>query len=387
MAGIAVVEVGMFTPAEGAAFLSRATGLNPAGDGMRLGAMLGWLPLGLAQAAAFIVRTRMSYNEYAGLLQGQDLDETLRQQAGADHPGVLKATRLSLTGLAEADSSGDAGRLLRVLSLLSPDGVSRDLLARGEQQLGLTGGVWPAVKVLTEASLAIVGGDVSASVPSDDRRVVVVHRLTARVVRHEAARPPGDDLSIAVDSVARWLDTLTDGFPLAQVALRRDELDELAAHLDAITGNTGDPSPLLLTQADWIGRLLQAGGDLTRAVALQRRTLAESERVLGPDHPDTLTSRNNLAAAYESAGRLDEAIALLERTLAESERVLGPDHPNTLSSRNNLASAYASAGRLNEAITLHERTLTESERVLGPDHPNTLTYRNNLASTRLRVGP
>jgi hypothetical protein len=34
------------------------------------------------------------------------------------------------------------------------------------------------------------------------------------------------------------------------------------------------------------------------------------ERLLGPDHPDTLLSRNNLANAYQDAGRTDEAITL-----------------------------------------------------------------------------
>jgi Tetratricopeptide repeat len=32
-------------------------------------------------------------------------------------------------------------------------------------------------------------------------------------------------------------------------------------------------------------------------------TLAARERVLGPDHPDTLASRNNLATAHRAAGR------------------------------------------------------------------------------------
>ena len=76
---------------------------------------------------------------------------------------------------------------------------------------------------------------------------------------------------------------------------------------------------------------------LTEAIALYERTLADRERVLGPDHPDTLTSRNNLAVAYRAAGRAAEAIPLLEQTLADRERVLGPDHPDTLTSRNNLA--------------------------------------------------
>ena len=43
------------------------------------------------------------------------------------------------------------------------------------------------------------------------------------------------------------------------------------------------------------------------------RNLDDQLRVLGPNHPDTLASRNNLALAYESAGRLDEAIDLYEQ--------------------------------------------------------------------------
>jgi hypothetical protein len=70
-----------------------------------------------------------------------------------------------------------------------------------------------------------------------------------------------------------------------------------------------------------------------------------SRRVLGPDHPDTLASRNNLTAAYQAAGRASEAILLFEQALAAFERVLGPDHPDTLRSRNNLTDADREAGR------------------------------------------
>ena len=49
-------------------------------------------------------------------------------------------------------------------------------------------------------------------------------------------------------------------------------------------------------------RLPVGGAAASEAIALYERTLADRERVLGPDHPDTLTSRNNLACAYQSAG-------------------------------------------------------------------------------------
>ena len=89
-----------------------------------------------------------------------------------------------------------------------------------------------------------------------------------------------------------------------------------------------------------------------------------------------------MARAYLSTGLLHQAIILFEQTLADSERILGPDHPDTLTSRGNLARAYLYAGGLEQAINLFKQTLADSERILGPDHPHTLTSRNNLARAK-----
>ncbi|WP_086055253.1 tetratricopeptide repeat protein [Protofrankia coriariae] len=109
-------------------------------------------------------------------------------------------------------------------------------------------------------------------------------------------------------------------------------------------------------------------------------TVTQAFSILGPDHPDTLTTRGNLAYTYRTAGRVTEAIGLYEQTLTDRLRILGPDHPDTLTTRNNLASAYQTAGRLGEAIGLFEQTLTDRLRVLGPDHPQVVTIRRNLAA-------
>ena len=62
-------------------------------------------------------------------------------------------------------------------------------------------------------------------------------------------------------------------------------------------------------------------------------------RILGEDHPQTLTARNNLASAYQLAGDLARAIPLYEHSLAGSVRILGPDHPETQMVRRVLAAA------------------------------------------------
>jgi hypothetical protein len=121
------------------------------------------------------------------------------------------------------------------------------------------------------------------------------------------------------------------------------------------------------------------------AIALLERTLADRERLLGGDHLDTLTSRNNLAKAYLTAGRPAEAIPLLERTLADRGRVLGADHANTLMSRNILASAYLAAGRPAQALPLFERMVADSERLHGGGHLSTNILRMNLAALRAKM--
>jgi len=57
--------------------------------------------------------------------------------------------------------------------------------------------------------------------------------------------------------------------------------------------------------------------------------LAQSQRVLGDDHLDTLTLLNNLAGLYKSKGEYNRALPLYEDCLAKRQRVLGDDHPFT----------------------------------------------------------
>ncbi|MEU6277178.1 tetratricopeptide repeat protein, partial [Streptomyces populi] len=75
----------------------------------------------------------------------------------------------------------------------------------------------------------------------------------------------------------------------------------------------------------------------------------------------TLATRNNLAHAYESAGDLGRAILLFEQTLTDSVRVLGEDHPNTLTYRNNLANAHQKAEAVQHGSTATSATEAASQ--------------------------
>ena len=70
-----------------------------------------------------------------------------------------------------------------------------------------------------------------------------------------------------------------------------------------------------------------------------------SERVLGKEHADTLTTLNNLAGLYHYEGRLGEAGSMFMRTLKISQRLLGREHTDTLTGLSNLAAVYDAQGR------------------------------------------
>ncbi|OCK87015.1 uncharacterized protein K441DRAFT_711743 [Cenococcum geophilum 1.58] len=70
---------------------------------------------------------------------------------------------------------------------------------------------------------------------------------------------------------------------------------------------------------------------------MHRRALEGSKKVLGPEHPYTLTSVSKLGSVLSSQGKYEEAEAMHRRALEGYKKVLRPEHPHTLISIGNLA--------------------------------------------------
>ncbi len=141
----------------------------------------------------------------------------------------------------------------------------------------------------------------------------------------------------------------------------------------------GPQHPLTLDSINNLALLYRAQGHFGEAEPLYKRSLAGYERVRGPEHPDTLNCVNNLANLYHAQGRYGEAEPLLLRTLAGYEKIFGLEDPETLHVVNSLASLYQDQERYGEAEPLYKRSLAGYERVRGPEHPDTLIVANNLA--------
>ncbi|MET9343636.1 tetratricopeptide repeat protein, partial [Nonomuraea sp. NPDC003804] len=373
------VEVDTFTHGQALAFLAERTGLDDPDQAAELAAELGHLPLALAQAAALISRRQLTFAVYRRLLAAFPLNDYLPRQAEDTYPvGTAQAILLSVNQAEE--SLPGATDLLRMLAVLSPAGIPRILLSRGLDPADAD--LPPALLAAALHAQQPLDGlaDTSLISFSEDGSAVLMHRLIQRVIREHAAHTDGLDTAIdhALDLLEAFNNRIPDGAHTWAARTAVETLLEQTETLYALTAPS-ELSPRMLTLRSWCGRYLTDLADLTRAIPLYEQTLADCQRVLGGDHPDTLASRNNLAGTYETAGDLGRAIPLYEQTLAERERVLGGDHPSTLASRNNLAGAYRVAGDLGRAIPLYEQALAERERVLGGDHPDTLASRNNLA--------
>ena len=119
---------------------------------------------------------------------------------------------------------------------------------------------------------------------------------------------------------------------------------------------------------------------------LETQALESRKRILGKEHSDTLTSMSNLSSIYGDQGRWQESEALGLQVLETYKQILGGDNLNTLGSMDNLATNHQNQGRWEEAEVLQKQVLGSRKRILGEEHPDTLTSMANLASTHWNQG-
>ena len=90
------------------------------------------------------------------------------------------------------------------------------------------------------------------------------------------------------------------------------------------------------------------------------RALAIREKQLGPLHPATAQTLNNLAHLYKKQGKYAEAEPLYQRALRIMEQQLGPDHPDVSYPLLSLALLYKEHGQYSKAKSLYVPSVSSS---------------------------
>jgi tetratricopeptide (TPR) repeat protein len=207
--------------------------------------------------------------------------------------------------------------------------------------------------------------------------ILSVHSLVRYTMQHgdpAGGEAPALRMQLREGAVSVLGDMLQDVVDIGKHARLEMEIAH-ARHLAPQQPRTLDEARL----SSWLGRLEGERGNYREALAIAKRTLPIVEGMLGRDHQDTFTTRNNIAFWTGETGDRREALRLLRELLPDQERVLGRDHPGTLGTRSNIAHWTGRTGGAREALGLFRELLPDQERVLGRDHPDTLKTRNNMA--------
>ncbi|MFJ6299630.1 tetratricopeptide repeat protein [Streptomyces griseoviridis] len=421
--GRAVVDIDTYSPEEAEAYLqerlssAHADHLLDAQAAM-LAETLGFLPLALSHAAAFMVNEDVACAEYLRRFNDSAarLDDLLPRAADTEGYGrqVAAALLLSLDVAQASEPVGLAVPVMRLAAVLDPAGHPHSLWASdavlrylGTQRTTPPDGASTAIgPAQARAALRLLHRyGLLTDHAQAGSRAVRLHALTARAVREctpDAAVP--EVVRTAAGALTKLCGTV-----------RGDDRETTAAlltNIDSLDGCAGD----LLWQVDdhfvlrWAGRSMA----LDAAVPYWQRLVGTSERQLGRAHPLTLVARRDLAwvcfgghRAKDAFAVLQEdfpyqdnrlvlktpgpaaagpeagsAVGLLEDTVAVRERLLGWANPATLTGQANLALLHWSQGDRAAAIGVLERSLVGYRSTFGPRHPYTISVDNRLCSWR-----
>ena len=156
-----------------------------------------------------------------------------------------------------------------------------------------------------------------------------------------------EELPWQLQQAKQWeaLKDCISAIPMFEVLYEKDDLELLSYWLalgdqfdagECYTSSLAlwetENKPELVVLAEILSKLSSFLRDrcvsLSLAEPLCRRALAIFKHALGSEHPDTLTSLNNLAGLLYEQGNYDASETLCRRALAINEKVLGVEHPD-----------------------------------------------------------
>ncbi len=343
---------------------------------------LGYLPLALEQAAAYIGQQgpQFSFADYLRLYHEATADLLAAGVLGStEYPDSVMTTWA--TTLRKLDPPPKA--ILRLCAFLAPTPLPLTVLTGGSL-------------VLLAEWAAVVGSPISPptrietwvrqhvaqlrdySMVEGDGQSITLHTLVQTVQRLNLATTP-DEHRTTLKRSLHWIAAAFVGdsgdvrtWPI---------LNPLVPHATAIVHHAdhaaiADPTTGLMNQ---LATLLFTKAQYAEAEPLMRSSLGLEEQSYGAEHPNLATQLNNLAQLLQDTNRLTEAEPLMRRALAIVEKAEESEHPHNAECLNNLAMLLKATNRLTEAEPLLRRALAIIEQFYGTEHPNVAVYINNLA--------
>jgi len=358
---------------------------------------LGYLPLGIEQAAAYV---REVAGDFATYIQHYEGNRTVVHQwipRGNRSYSRSVATTWLLSFNIVQKSHPLAALLFRILSFLHPDGILLDFLQFTIQ--AFPPNLQELLSSPAEVSKARIELEKFSLLKWNPRsKTFVIHRLVQAVMKDQMSETERLTICRTVLNICKSalpkvryecysLYRLYFGqviIPLLNIksVLVRDE------RLADLMGRFGDVLRLEGKYSE-SEKMLNAAIDISTAAECLRRSQIHSVPPSFDSYYNLQLSgfKESLAVTYSDKGQVTEAKAMLEELSAERQRRLGIDHPDTLHSMNNLAWTYVREGSFREAEKMLREILTRGTR-LGIDYQNRnqLDVIRYLAFTYFQLG-
>jgi len=318
-------------------------------DARQLAHLLDGLPLALDQAGAYILETHCGLAGYLASYQQQRAELLKQRGPTLGHPDPV-ATTWSLSFQKVRQTNPQAAQLLQFCAFLYPDAIAEELLTTpisGLKPQALANNLLELLTIpisgrkpqalvnnLLELHEAIkVLGVYSLIHRHSESMMLSMHRLVQAVLRDTL--PKAQQRKWGERAICVVTSLFPSGEPETwpQCELYLLHAQTCSEWIEGYTITIPEAARLMNQAVIY----LKARGLAREAVPFAQRALAIREQALGPNHPDTASSLNNLASLYEHQGEYAKAEPLLKRALTIYEQVLGPNHPTTIVVRNNYA--------------------------------------------------
>src|SRR3984893_12731659 len=402
------IEVEDMEEEDAISLLLKAAFLDDTSEELRQASMpivkeLRYLPLAVDQAGAAIGCGLCNMGDY--LQMYSECRQTLLAHPsyeGASNYGRAVYTTWELSYLAlkakvakgksemDAQAAESAIVILQTFAFLHFDGIAEDIFRRAadnpqddsDVQMRTTsglphrllncskGGQWDllffreGIRILISYSL----------IKKNNFGVYSMHPLVHCWIRDRMLEP--EQQTRCMSAKALLAQSITFEFASQDYAFRRMLLPHIKAN-EQCANEIGAPQTYDDIQMARFALVFHENGYWNEAEKLEDDVMEMRKRLLGAEHPHTLTSMANLATTYRQQGRWNEAEKLMVDVMELSKRSLGAEHPHTLTSMANLASTYGQQGRWNEAEKLEVDVMELRKRLLSDEHPDTLSSMAN----------
>lgn len=353
---------------------------------------LGYLPLAIIQAGAFIAKCGLTFTDYLDMYRvgrAELLNSASTQTIDAYKHPVYTTWEMSVQKLSSCATS-----LLRVFGFLHNEGITLEILRRAVSHLNdpratdpfyastLTflqnfcnrNGQWNSLTFFQTVTELLSYSLINPSGPKSWSVHPLVHAWSRDRLSEEERR---FICQLAIGVLSLCLDS-------ANACEDHMHRRSMVPHIDVHRG-----AEVLKSHADtshWFSMVYMSAERYNDSEHLLLCSIENQIRLRGKDDPLTLWRKNKLAETYDGQGRYDEAEVLRSEVLEFQKRVLGLEHPDTLQTMSELGLCYAAQGHYPEAEVLLVEALNLQSKVLGQEHPHTLRCMSNLALTLHRQG-